>query len=111
VKLHPELDEAFCGLPGEEIIREGLDDLSAARESIGSLLVQIGEPKLRMAGVPLPANIDLDADRKLYSLLAQSHGVEAHSQYNAWIRQLVSFERALEQRLHRRELRRKSDSE
>ena len=42
----------------------------------------------------------LAADHRLYHLLGAIHGHEAHSQYNALIRQLVSFERALEQRVN-----------
>jgi hypothetical protein len=34
-------------------------------------------------------------------LLETTHGNAAHSQYNALIRQLVSFEQALEQRVSR----------
>ncbi|MCX7825142.1 MAG: hypothetical protein N2689_06250, partial [Verrucomicrobiae bacterium] len=43
----------------------------------------------------------LQADRRLYQMLAAVHGNAAHSQYNALIRLLVSFERALELRLSR----------
>jgi hypothetical protein len=47
----------------------------------------------------------LGADRRLYRLLATTHGVAAHSQFNALVRQLVSFERALEQRISREQRR------
>ena len=43
----------------------------------------------------------LNADRELYALLSHEHGNEAHSRYNALLRELVSFERLLEAR-HRR---------
>ena len=35
-------------------------------------------------------------EHRLYDLLAATHGDGAHSQYNALIRRLVSFERAAE---------------
>ncbi len=97
--MTPELDRDFEGLPAEALIRQGLEDLAAGRESIGSLLVQIGAPRLRLLDVPVPAAVDIDADRRLYRLLGLTHGNEAHSQYNSWIRELVSFERALERRV------------
>lgn len=43
----------------------------------------------------------LNADHQLYALLGREHGNEAHNRYNALLRELVSFERALEAR-HRR---------
>jgi hypothetical protein len=88
----------FDGLPGAAVIRAGLEDLAAGRESIASLLVQIGVPRLNGLGISLPTKPELDADRRLYHLLAAQHGLAAHSQFNSWIRQLISFERALEQR-------------
>ena len=89
----------FNGLPGADIIRAGLTDLAAGRESVESLLIQIGAPRLNWLGIALPTKPDIDADRRLYRLLGTQHGNEAHSQFNSLIRKLVSFERALEQRL------------
>lgn len=97
--LTPALARDFAGLPAEALIRRGLEDLAAGRESIGSLLVQIGASRLRLLEVPVPAAVDIDADRRLYRLLGLTHGNEAHAQYNSWIRELVSFERALERRV------------
>lgn len=93
-------DSDLDGLPAESLVRQGLEDLSAGRESVGSLLVRIGAPRLRLLGISLPVRVEDDenADRRLYRLLAAGHGDEAHSQYNSLIRQLVSFERALERR-------------
>ena len=93
----------FDGLPGADAIRAGLDDLAAGRESVESLLVQIGAPRLNWLGIVLPAKPAPDADRRLYQLLGARHGNEAHSQFNSLIRLLVSFERALEQRLGARQ--------
>jgi len=88
----------FDGLPGADAIRAGLEDLAVGRESVESLLIQIGAPRLSWLGIVLPAKPELDADRRLYRLLAAQHGNAAHSQFNSLIRQLVSFERALEGR-------------
>lgn len=84
-----------CGAPGEEWVRKGLEDLAARRETVPALLVSLGSPRLRRIGLEVPPSIP-DADHRLYSLLAASHGRDAHSRYNALIRLLVSFERALE---------------
>lgn len=96
--MPPPQPDDFDDLPGADMIRAGLADLTAGRESIASLLVQIGAPRLNWLGIQLPADSVPDADRRLYRLLASQHGQAAHSQFNSWIRQLVSFERALEHR-------------
>lgn len=91
-------------LPGAELICRGLDDLAAGRESPESELVQIGSTRLGRSGLKVAVSDAhaLNADYRLYELLGLEHGQEAHSRYNALIRQLVSFERALEQRIARR---------
>lgn len=64
--------------------------------TIPALLVSIGAHRLRrvIRGVPdvtLP-----DPEHRLYLLLADENPLTAHSRYNAYIRRLVSFERAAE---------------
>ena len=82
-------------LPGEELIREGLEHLRRGEVSIVSLLVSIGASRLRNGGLDIPAPIP-DADLRLYQLLSETYGDDAHSRYNALVGQLVSFEQALE---------------
>jgi hypothetical protein len=82
-------------LPGADLIRRGIEDLEQGRVTSEALLVSIGAPRLRGAGLDLPPTLP-DSDHRLYRLLAERHGNDAHSQYNALIRRLVSFERALE---------------
>jgi hypothetical protein len=90
-------------LPANDLIREGLIDLSAGRHTVASLLVKIASPKLSRCGIVVSATVEeaLNADHELYELLGREHGNEAHSRYNALLRELVSFERSLEAR-HRR---------
>jgi hypothetical protein len=90
-------------LPGNDLIRQGLDDLAQARESIPSCLVKIASPRLRRCGVTVTVSDEdaLNADHQLYAMLGREHGNEAHTRYNALLRQLVSFERALDARFHR----------
>lgn len=87
-------------LPAADLIREGLADLADRRESVASYLVQIGSPKLRRCGVEVSVSEDdaLEADHRLYGLLGREYGKDAHRRYNALLRELVSFERALEAR-------------
>ncbi len=99
--MPPIQPDDFDGLPGADVVRAGLLDLAAGRESVASLLIQIGSPRLNWLGIALPKP-NMDADRRLYRLLAAQHGNGAHSQFNSLIRLLVSFERALEGRRGRR---------
>lgn len=88
--------EVSDALPGADLIREGLRDLEAGVESIPSLLVMVGAPRLNRLGFDVPDDTPWFPEDRLYARLAEIHGDNAHSQYNALIRQLVSFERALE---------------
>jgi len=83
-------------LPGADLVRQGLEDLERGLESIPALLVAIGAPRLRRAGVPVPEIPIASPERRLYELLASAEPDAAHSRYNALIRRLVSFERAAE---------------
>jgi hypothetical protein len=85
-------DEA---LPGQDLIDQGLADLSRGVVSVEALLVSAGAPRLRRIGLEIPAPI-ASPERRLYDLLAQSDPDSAHSRYNALIRRLVSFEHAAE---------------
>lgn len=86
---------AFDELPGGDLIAQGMDDLRGGRETAPSLLVSIGAPRLRRAGIavshPLPS-----PEQRLYELLSLEAPDAAHARYNALIRRLVSFERAAE---------------
>ena len=83
-------------LPGAEIIEKGIDDLKTERETVESLLVSIGSPRLRAAGIHIPATTFPSPEHRLYELLRTQDARTAHSKYNALIRRLVSFERAAE---------------
>jgi|CXWL01.1.fsa_nt_gi hypothetical protein len=84
-------------LPGAELIRQGLLDLEAGRESVAGLLVAVGAPRLRRLGFAVPPSTASDPpEHRLYHLLAREGPDSAHGRYNALIRRLVSFERAAE---------------
>lgn len=85
----------LTGLPGADLIATGLDDLGQGRETIPSLLVSIGAPRLQRLGYAVPQGIP-EPEQRLYALVARDDPAGAHSRYNAWVRRLVSFERAAE---------------
>ncbi len=82
--------------PGEDIVVQGLADLSEGLETIPSLLVSIGAPRLRRSGHAIPAFTFSTPEHRLYELLKTDDPDAAHSRYNALIRRLVSYERAIE---------------
>lgn len=85
----------FDGLPGADLVASGLADLAREVRSAPALLVAIGAPRLRALGVDVPGSEIASPEHALYELLAASEVDAAHSKYNALIRRLVSFERAL----------------
>lgn len=87
---------SFELLPGDELIRSGIQDLRAGIESISALLVSIGAPRLRRLGLPIPETTISTPELRLYELLQLGDPDAAHSRYNALVRRLVSYERAAE---------------
>ena len=75
-------------------MEKGLADLAAGTESAEALLVSVAATKLRRLGLEVPPPF-ADPDLRLYRLLERSGEDAAHGRYNALIRRLVSFERAL----------------
>jgi hypothetical protein len=89
------MHERYTELPGGELVEAGLADLAREAESVPALLVAIGAPRLRELGVPVPERSIVGPEHRLYALLAATDPDSAHSRYNALLRRLVSFERAL----------------
>jgi hypothetical protein len=85
----------YSTFPGGVLIKQGLDDLAGGVESVAARLVLIGGPRLRRMGLPI-AQVSREPELLLYKLLAEDNPDSAHSRYNALIRLLVSFERAVE---------------
>jgi len=82
-------------LPGSDLIVAGIRDLESEKETLAALLVAIGAPKLRSLGLELPPHLPSNPEHRLHDLLSASEPNSAHPQYNALIRRLVSFERAI----------------
>ena len=93
--------DLLAGLPGETLMREGLADWAAGRRTIAACLVAIGSRRLLRAGLIPPVaarqNENEDAEHQLYQMLLQAGG-DAYSRYNALLRELISFENALDRR-------------
>jgi hypothetical protein len=87
-------------LPGAAIVVRGIQDLTAGRKTIPTLLAAIGARRLRRLGLPLPAADRLPArpEKAPYRRLVAESGAGAHSEFNALVRRLVSFERATRRR-------------
>jgi hypothetical protein len=80
--------------PGGDLVSEGLADLAAGRLTAAAALVSIGAPRLTQLGIGVPAPLP-DPEHQLYHLLAGTDEDTAHARFNALVRRLVSFERAL----------------
>jgi hypothetical protein len=93
-------DDLLAGLPAEALIRRGLADARAGLASIPACLVQIGRPRLCRAGLlsAAAAPASVEPELQLYHLLSREPG-DAYSRYNALLRELASFESALDHRL------------
>lgn len=91
--------ELLQGLPGAELILQGLDDLAEGGDTIPALLVATGAPRLSES-IPELGAVDLPErpERRLYALLRSRYPREAYGQYNAFLRRLTRFCRALESR-------------
>jgi hypothetical protein len=88
------MDPEVTALPGADLIRDGISDLSAGVLSVPALLVAIGAPRLRALGLSVP-EAPPQPEHRLYLLLTRDNPDGAHARYNALVRRLVSFERAL----------------
>ncbi len=83
--------------PGGKLVREGLSDLEAGRCTVAACLVSIAQARLSRAGLLAESlrNRFPEPERQLYQLLRQE-GCDAYSRYNSLLRELVSFENALD---------------
>lgn len=88
-------------LPGAELLREGLTDLAAGRESEAALVLLIAAPRLRALGLDIPQHserADLSdresPEHRLYGLLLETS--DPHSYYNALLARIASYARAAE---------------
>lgn len=98
--MKQSLLDLIADLPGTALIQQGLKDYQENRHTMPSCLVRMARRRLVKAGL-LDSSAhqhDIQAELDLYHLLSHE-GNQAHSRYNALIRELISFEHALDQRI------------
>jgi hypothetical protein len=84
------------GLPGSELVAEGLADLAAGRDTVPALLVAVAGARLRRLGLPVPIGAPSEPERRLYRALADEDPASAHARYNSLLRRVDKLARALE---------------
>jgi hypothetical protein len=92
-------NDLIAGLPGEDLVRQGLADFQSGRCTIAACLVRMAQPRLSRAGLmpqSVPGQVS-EPERQLYHLLNLGGG-DAYSRYHALVRELISFENALDRR-------------
>jgi hypothetical protein len=92
-------NDVIAGLPGETLVRQGLADLQSGDHTVPACLVGIARSRLAGAGL-LDNSIvtSPEPELQLYRLLRREGG-DAYSRYNSLLRELISFEQALDRRL------------
>jgi len=90
--------------PGGSLVAEGLADFTAGNTTPAACLISIASPRLLRHGILKCCGQDIlpEAELVLYETLCQQPG-DAYSRYNSLLRELVSFEHALDH-LHSRQL-------
>jgi hypothetical protein len=87
---------ALDELPGHDLFSAGVADLQAERRSEAGLLVSIARTRLIGAGLDVPNAATSRPSHELYDLLLEQSPATAHGRYNALLRRIVSFARAVE---------------
>lgn len=89
--LNCDTPEDWAALPGADLIRKGLLDLSRGRLSNESLLVEISASRLRALGFEVAPSRWNFPEHELFLRLSAEDPARAHSRYNALLRRLASF--------------------
>jgi hypothetical protein len=97
--MSPIPTDLISDLPGTALVQQGLKDYHENRHTMHSCLVRMARPRLAKAGfMQASQQHDINAELDLYHLLSHE-GNQAHSRYNALVREIISFEHALDHRL------------
>lgn len=84
--------------PGAEIVLPGVEDLARDRDTVDAAAVLVAATKLRNAGLNVPERTSTSEEpgHHLFQLLLDGDVLDPHSRYNAILRRVDSFARALE---------------
>lgn len=98
--MNPDLD-ILDGLPGADLVTQGLVDLAGGQATAEAALVEVARTRLRELGLAVLGTTlgGEDAELALYARLGERHrDDDPYGVYCAWLDQLVSFLSALEHR-------------
>ncbi len=89
---------ALSSLPGAEIALPGVEDLEAGRDTVDAAAVLVAATRLRQAGFDVPEGPAMQGEpgHHLFRMLVDAETPGPHSRYNAILRRIDSFARALE---------------
>lgn len=88
----------LVSLPGAEIVLPGLEDLREGRDTIDAASVLLARSRMISAGLDVPERPPGvgEPGHRLFDLLVEARVPDPHSRYNAILRRIDSFARALE---------------
>jgi hypothetical protein len=101
-QIDSQIDSMIRGLPGEDLIRKGIQDLQSNQtQTSEALLMRIASKRLTQAGLAVFQSIkpsDQTAESLLYQRLVENSPQTAYRDYQSQKRRLDSFIRCLETR-------------
>ncbi|MEV4423271.1 hypothetical protein AB0L40_25340 [Patulibacter sp. NPDC049589] len=89
IPMTTTLPPQFDRLPGADLVREGIEDVSAGRSTLAAALVQIAPQRLSRVGIHL-ATIQPSARERVFSFLIEDEQT-AHGRFNALVDRFDSF--------------------
>ena len=93
--------DSLAGLPGADLVSQGLADLARSKPTAEAALVEVARARLAELGLSVEGRSvgDQDAELVLYARLGERDpDGDPYGLYLAWLDQLVSFMSALGQR-------------
>ncbi len=93
--------ESLAGLPGADLVSQGLSDLAGFKPTAEAALVEVARARLAELGLSVAGRTvgDQDAELVLYARLGERFpDGDPYGTYCAWLDQLVSFLSALNNR-------------
>src|SRR5690349_10963394 len=94
-----EIARKLQGLPGADIVIQGLLDLESDARTESALAVSLIRRQLSDFGIEVPFGPEIEPpiEHRLYELLEDLYCSDAYSRYNAIRRRIASFVHSMEQ--------------